>query len=75
LNLWANLKDLELANLPTTTPAEVTAATEQGIQRVCKREDLSVGFLAPHWPHPGPMPCQPNPRNSNSRLLSLLDHW
>jgi hypothetical protein len=44
--LWANLKDLELANLPTTTLAEVADATEQGIQRVCKREDLVVGFLA-----------------------------
>jgi transposase len=44
--LWANLKDLELANRPTTTLAEVAAATEQGIQRICKREDLVVGFLA-----------------------------
>jgi transposase len=44
--LWANLKDLELANLPTTSLAEVADATEQGIQRVCKREDLVVGFLA-----------------------------
>ena len=37
---------VELANLPTTTLAEVADATEQGIQRVCKREDLVVGFLA-----------------------------
>jgi hypothetical protein len=37
---------LELANLPTTTVAEVADATEQAIQRVCKREDLVVGFLA-----------------------------
>ena len=44
--LWANLKDLELANLPTTTLAEVADATQQGIQRVCKRQDLVVGFLA-----------------------------
>jgi transposase len=44
--LWANLKDLELANLPTTSLAEVADATEQGIKRVCKREDLVVGFLA-----------------------------
>jgi transposase len=44
--LWANLKDVELANRPTTTLAEVADATEQGIQRVCKREDLVVGFLA-----------------------------
>ena len=44
--LWANLKDLELANRPTTTLAEVADATEQGIQRICKREDLVVGFLA-----------------------------
>jgi transposase len=44
--LWANLKDLELANLPTTTLAEVADATEQGIQRVCKSDSLVVGFLA-----------------------------
>jgi hypothetical protein len=44
--LWANLKDVELANLPTTTLVEVADATEQGIQRVCKHEDLVVGFLA-----------------------------
>jgi DDE superfamily endonuclease len=44
--LWANLKDLELANLPTTTLAEVADATEQGIQRVRKHQDLVVGFLA-----------------------------
>jgi hypothetical protein len=44
--LWANLKGVELANLPTTSLAEVADATEQGIQRVCKHEDLVVGFLA-----------------------------
>jgi transposase len=44
--LWANLKDVELANRPTTTLAEVADATEQGIQRVCKTEDLAIGFLA-----------------------------
>ncbi|HEV2927653.1 MAG TPA: transposase [Propionibacteriaceae bacterium] len=44
--LWANLKDLELANLPTTTLAEVADATHQGIQRVCNSDDLVVGFLA-----------------------------
>jgi transposase len=44
--LWANLKDLELANLPTTTLAEVADATEAGIQRVCKSNSLVVGFLA-----------------------------
>jgi Tfp pilus assembly protein PilW len=43
---WANLKDLELANRPTTTLAEVADATEQGVQRVCSHEDLVVGFLA-----------------------------
>ena len=48
--LWANLKDLELANLPTTTLAEVADATEQGIQRVCDSDSLVVGFLA----HTGP---------------------
>jgi hypothetical protein len=37
---------VELANLPTTTLAEVADAAHQGIQRVCKTEDLAVGFLA-----------------------------
>jgi hypothetical protein len=41
----ANLKDLELANRPTTTLAEVADATTQGIQRVCKRDDPVTGFL------------------------------
>jgi hypothetical protein len=44
--LWANLKAVELANLPTTTLAAVADAAEQGIQRVCKHEDLVMGFLA-----------------------------
>jgi hypothetical protein len=44
--LWANLKDVELANLPTTTLLEVADATEQGIQRVCNNGSLVVGFLA-----------------------------
>ena len=44
--LWANLKDVELANRPTTTLAEVADATEQGIQRICKSDSLVVGFLA-----------------------------
>ena len=44
--LWANLKNLELANRPTTTLVEVADATEQGIQRICKSDSLVVGFLA-----------------------------
>jgi len=44
--LWANLKDVELANLPTTILAEVADAATQGIQRVCTSEHLVVGFLA-----------------------------
>jgi transposase len=44
--LWANLKDVELANRPTTTLAEVADATEQGIQRICNSDSLVVGFLA-----------------------------
>jgi transposase len=44
--LWANLKDVELANRSATTLAEVADATEHGIQRVCKHQDLVVGFLA-----------------------------
>ena len=37
---------MELANRPTATLAEVADATKQGIQRVCKHQDLVVGFLA-----------------------------
>jgi hypothetical protein len=44
--LWANLKDVELANLPTTSLVEVADAATQGIQRVCKSDSLVVGFLA-----------------------------
>jgi hypothetical protein len=44
--LWANLKDVELANLPTITLVEVADAAHQGIQRVCTSDDLVVGFLA-----------------------------
>jgi transposase len=44
--LWANLKDLELANRPTTSLAEVADATDQGIQRICNSDSLVVGFLA-----------------------------
>ena len=44
--LWANLKDVELANLPTTTLAEVADATEAGVRRVCHSDSLVVGFLA-----------------------------
>jgi transposase len=44
--LWANLKDVELANLPTTTLAEVAYAATQGIQRVCDSDSLVLGFLA-----------------------------
>jgi hypothetical protein len=44
--LWANLKDLELANLPGATLADVADAATLGIQRVCKSDDLVVGFLA-----------------------------
>jgi transposase len=44
--LWANLKDVELANLPTTTLAEVADAATRGIKRVCTSETLAVGFLA-----------------------------
>jgi hypothetical protein len=41
-------QDLELANRLTTTlaEAEVADATKHGIQRICKRDDLVVGFLA-----------------------------
>jgi transposase len=62
--LWANLKDVELANRQTTTLAEVADAATQGIQRVCKSETLAVGFLAHTGLTLDPMNRQPNPRNS-----------
>jgi hypothetical protein len=37
---------LSWPNLSTTTLAEVADTTEQGIQRVCRREDLVVRVLA-----------------------------
>jgi hypothetical protein len=40
-----NLRDVELANLPTAL-AEVADAAGQGIQRVCNSDCLVVGFLA-----------------------------
>jgi hypothetical protein len=61
--LQVNVKDLELANLPTTTLAEVADATTQGIKGICQREDLVIGFLA-HRTYPRPMNRQPNPRIS-----------
>jgi len=44
--VWGQPQGLELANRSTTTLAEVADATEQGMQRVCKHEDLVIGFLA-----------------------------
>src|SRR5215213_11516296 len=47
------------------TLAEVADATEQGIQPVCKHQDLVIGFLAHTGLTLDPMNRQPNPRNSN----------
>jgi hypothetical protein len=44
--LWANLKGLELANLPTVTLGEVAGAAQHGIGRACASDDLVAGFLA-----------------------------
>ena len=44
--LWANLKDVELANRPTTSLAEVADQAQHGIQRVCDSDTLVIGFLA-----------------------------
>jgi transposase len=43
--LWANLKEVELANLAADTLAEVTAAAERGIQRIRHRHWLVYSFL------------------------------
>ena len=44
--LWANLKDVELANLPGVSLVEVAYAAQHGIERVCASDDLVAGFLA-----------------------------
>jgi hypothetical protein len=44
--LWANLKGGELANFAGDTVAEVADQAQHGIQRVCDRDSLAVGFLA-----------------------------
>jgi hypothetical protein len=44
--LWANLKDVELANLPGASLVEVADAAQRGIERVCASDDLVAGFLA-----------------------------
>ena len=43
--LWANLKEVELANLTADTLAEVTAAAERGIQRIRQSHWLAYSFL------------------------------
>jgi hypothetical protein len=44
--LWANLKDVELANLPGASLVEIADAAQHGIERVCASDDLVAGFLA-----------------------------
>ena len=44
--LWANLKDVELANLPGASLIEVADQARHGIQRVCTSDTLVAGFLA-----------------------------
>ena len=43
--LWANLKDVELANRACGSLEELAAAAEQGIGRVRGEPELLVGFL------------------------------
>jgi transposase len=43
--LWSNLKGEELANLAADTLKEVTAAVEQGIQRIRSTHWLAYSFL------------------------------
>ena len=42
---WANLKDVELANLCRDTIAEITDAARQGITRVRRESRLLFSFL------------------------------
>ena len=44
--LWANLKGTELANCTGDTLAEVADQAQHGIQRICDRDSLVMGFLA-----------------------------
>jgi transposase len=44
--LWANLKGVELANLPGTSLVQVADQAQRGIERVCASDDLVAGFLA-----------------------------
>jgi hypothetical protein len=44
--LWANLKDVELANLPGADLVEVADQAQRGIERVCTSDELVTGFLA-----------------------------
>jgi DDE superfamily endonuclease len=44
--LWANLKDVELANLPGASLVEVADQAQGGIERVCASDHLVAGFLA-----------------------------
>ncbi len=46
--LWANLKDLELANRPTTTLAEVADATDRAFKGSARTRTWWSGF----WPTP-----------------------
>jgi hypothetical protein len=43
--LWASLKGVELANLAGDTLEEVTAAAEQGVQRIRGTPHLAFSFL------------------------------
>jgi transposase len=61
--LWANLKDVELANLPPTTLAEVAdAANRQSNGSVTAKTWLSASWPTPA--SPSTTSRQPNPRNS-----------
>jgi transposase len=44
--LWANLKDVELANFAGDTVPEVADQAQHGIKRICDSDSLVVGFLA-----------------------------
>jgi transposase len=62
--LWANLKDVELANLPTTTPGRSGRRRPTGHPARLQQRQPGRGVPGPHRPVPQPMNRQPNPRNS-----------
>lgn len=68
--LWSAVKGLELANAAGDHLADVAAAAERGINRVCAEEQLAWSFLA----HTGSEIHSPTPRNQR-KLSKFPEPW